>query len=164
MARAIIGVLLALCAGVAAHAADNSGIEGTYRLISSTRTIVATGQVEDAFGSDPIGYITYGKDHRMTVLIVKRDRPKPTFKTLNDAQKISLFDSMAAYCGTYTFDGKTVLHTIDASWNEILTGTTQMRSVKKEGRRLIYTTTASPAPTDGQISTSTLIWEKVGDT
>ena len=80
MAREIIGVLLAFCAGVAAHAEDNSGIEGTYRLISSTRTIVATGQVEDAFGSDPIGYITYGKDHRMTVLIVKRDRPKPTLR------------------------------------------------------------------------------------
>jgi len=162
--KAVIGILLALCAGMAAHATDKVGIEGTYRLISSTRTIVATGQVEDAFGTDPVGYITYGKDHRMTVLIVKRDRPKPTFKTLDDAQKIRLFDSMAAYCGTYTFDGKTVWHTIDASWNEILTGTTQMRSVKKEGRRLIYTTAASPAPTDGQISTSTLIWEKVSDT
>jgi len=164
MVKIIIGIFLALCVGVTAHATDNSVIEGTYRLISSTRTIVATGQVEDAFGTDPIGYITYGKDHRMTVLIVKRDRPKPTFKTLDDAQKITLFDSMAAYCGTYTFDGNTVLHKIDASWNEILTGTTQMRSVKKQGRRLIYTTAASPAPTDGQISTSTLIWEKVGDT
>jgi hypothetical protein len=33
--------------------------------------------------------------------------------------------------------------------------------VRVEGKRLIYTTAPGPAPTDGKIVTSELIWEKV---
>lgn len=140
-----------------------SDLAGTYRLISATRTIVETGQTEDSFGKDPIGYITYGSDGRMMVLMVRSDRPKLTFKTLTDSNRVELFESMAAYAGTFDFDGKKVVHHIDASWNGILTGTDVVRSVEKKGRRLIYTTNQSPAPTDGKISTSMLIWEKVDD-
>lgn len=139
----------------------DSELTGTYRLISSTRTIVETGQTEDSFGKDPTGYIMYGADRRMMVLIVRSDRPKPTFKTLTDANRVELFESMAAYSGTFDFDGKKIVHHIDASWNGVLTGTDVVRSVEKSGRRLIYTTSQSPAPTDGKISTSMLIWEKV---
>jgi hypothetical protein len=42
---------------------------GTYRLISYQRTIVATGETEDIFGKVPHGYITYGRDGRMMVLL-----------------------------------------------------------------------------------------------
>jgi len=79
-------------------------LEGTYRLVSATRTIVATGEVEDSFSArNPIGYITYGKDHRMMVLMARSDRPKVTFADITDAQRIALFDSMAAYGGSYHF-------------------------------------------------------------
>jgi hypothetical protein len=68
---------------------------------------------------------------------------------------------MAAYSGTYRFDGKTVWHHIDASWNGILTGTTQVRHVRQDGDLLIYTTDAGPSPTDGKMITSELIWKRV---
>ena len=136
-------------------------LEGAYRLVSSTRTIVATGEVEDSFGSQPTGYILYGADHRMMVLIVRAQRPKATFATMTPADKAGLFDTMAAYGGTYSFDGRTVTHHIDISWNGILTGTDVVRSVAVEGDRLIYTTGPGPAPTDGKISTSKLVWERV---
>jgi hypothetical protein len=141
----------------------DSELTGTYLLVSSTRTIVETGQTIDSFGKDPVGYIMYGSDGRMMVLMVRSDRPKPTFKTLTDSARAELFESMAAYSGTFDFDGKKVVHHIDASWNGILTGTDVVRSVEKKGRRLIYTTNQSPSPTDGKISTSMLIWEKVDD-
>lgn len=139
-------------------------LEGTYRLVSHTRTIVATGQVESGFGAKPMGYIMYGRDGRMLVLMVRDDRPRPTLTGITDAQRIELFNSMAAYGGTYTFDGKTVTHDIDISGNEALTGTKVIRQVRIDGRRLIYTTKPGPAPTDGKIVTSELIWEKVEPT
>jgi Lipocalin-like domain len=145
----------------AGMAVAGPAIDGTYRLVSMTRTILETGKKEDAFGPNPIGYIIYGRDHHMMVLIVQQDRPKPTFKSITDQDKIGLFDSMAAYCGTYSFDGKTVVHSIDVSYNQILTGTQVIRTVRVEGKRLIYTTAPGPAPTDGKIVTSELIWEKV---
>lgn len=154
---------LALIAGAATAAppVEDVPLEGTFRLVSATRTIVETGAVEQSFGDHPSGYISYGKDRRMMVLIVRGDRPKPSFSSITDKDRLQLFETMAAYAGSYRFDGKVIRHFIDTSWNGTLTGTTQVRQVRIEGDRLIYTTEASPAPTDGRISTSKLIWERV---
>jgi hypothetical protein len=137
---------------------------GTYRLVSATRTILATGQIEHSFGPTPSGYITYGADHRMMVLIVNSDRPKASFDEMDDATRARLFDSMAAYAGTYELDGERITHRIDISWNGWLTGKDQVRTVRKEGNRLIYTTAPSPAPTDGKVSTGELVWERISAT
>ncbi len=45
--------------------------------------------------------------------------------------------------------------------NEVWTGTTQIRDVKKEGDQLIYTTRPAPITGDGKMSFGTLVWEKV---
>jgi hypothetical protein len=140
-------------------AAENE-IFGTYTLISSTRKLLDSGQVE-AFTREH-GFIAYGKDGRMLILIVRGDRPKPeSIDGMSDQQRADLFRSMTAYGGTYTFDGKTMEHHIDISWNEIWTGTTQIRDVKKEGDRLIYTTRPAPFVSDGKMSVVTTVWEKV---
>jgi hypothetical protein len=69
---------------------------------------------------------------------------------------------MMAYGGTYTFDGKSVQHHIDISWNGAWTGTTQIRNVTKESERLVYTShRPNPFPDDGRMSTMRVVWEKV---
>ena len=142
-----------------ANAAEDE-LYGTYKLISSTRTLLDTGQVE-TFAQEQ-GFITYGKDGRMLVLIVRGNRPKPeSIAKMTDLQRADLFRSMTAYGGMYKFDGKTMEHHIDISWNEVWTGTTQFRDVKKEGDRLIYTTRPAPFVSDGKMSVVTLVWEKV---
>jgi hypothetical protein len=72
-----------------------------------------------------------------------------------------LFRTMTAYAGTYKFDGSKVEHHIDLSSNEVWTGTTQVRSVKRDGERLVYTTPPFHFHADGKMSVNTLIWEKV---
>ena len=59
--------------------AEDQMLDGTYRLVSSTRKLLESGQVVDTFGKHPTGYINYGKDGRFLVLIVwdKNDRPAP---------------------------------------------------------------------------------------
>jgi len=42
-----------------------SAYPGTYKLISSTRKILYTGEVQDTWGKDPNGFIIYGKDERI---------------------------------------------------------------------------------------------------
>jgi len=90
----------------AAKTQPSQKMSGTYRLVSSTRTLVDTGKVIDSFGKDPTGFIMYAEDGRMMVLIVRGDRPKPTHEDMTDQQRADLFRSMAAYAGRYTFDGK----------------------------------------------------------
>jgi hypothetical protein len=137
-------------------------LAGTYKLISSTRKILDTGEVVDTWGANPKGFITYGKNGRMLVLIVTDHRPKPeSLAKMTDQQRADLFRTMSAYGGTYKFDGRRVEHHVDISWNEVWTGTTVVRNVTKEGDRLVYTEPAAPFTSDGKMSLVTLVWEKV---
>ena len=160
-------VTVALVVGVCSYAALSSAvgaaedeIYGSYKLISSSRKLLDSGQVE-TFPKEQ-GYITYGRDGRMQVLIVRGNRPKAeSVEKLTDQQRTELFRSLTAYGGTYKFDGKSVEHHIDISWNEVWTGTTQIRDVKKEGDRVILTTRPAPFAADGKMSVVTLEWEKL---
>ena len=135
---------------------------GTWRLVSFKRETLASGEITDIFGKAPKGYITYGQDGRMMVLFVKDERPKPDdLAKLTDQQRADLFKTMYAYSGTYDFDGKTVTHHIDVSWNENWTNTDQRRAVTFDGRRVILTTLPAPAGVDGTMAVHTLTWEKV---
>jgi len=108
---------------------------GTWHLVSYTRTVVATGETTDIFGKAARGFINYGRDGRMMVLLVKDERPKPAdLSKITDQERADLFKTMVAYGGTYTFDGTTITHHVDISWNQIWTGTDQLRNIKLDGR------------------------------
>ena len=161
MTRVISVVMFILTFSVGPIAAQEV-LEGTWKLVSTTRTNTTTGATTDSFGPNPLGYIMYGKDGRMMVLLTRSDRPKPdSIDKMTDEQRSRLFSSMLAYSGTYKFDGETIEHHIDGTWNQVWTGTTQIRNVKKDGDRLIYTTQPGPSPIDGSIGFATLVWEKV---
>ena len=67
-------IFAAMLASSSAVAADND-LVGTYKLVIEQRTIVDTGEVIPV--KEPQGYITYGSDGRMIVIIVRHPRPKP---------------------------------------------------------------------------------------
>ena len=68
----------------------------------------------------------------MMVIIVRGDRQKAeSIEKMTDQQRAELHRLMTAYGGTYKFDGKTMEHHIDISWNELWTGTTQFRDERK---------------------------------
>jgi hypothetical protein len=155
-------VTLAAMAVAARPAPTQEILEGTWKLISDIRTNTTTGATVETFGPKPQGFITYTRDGRMAVLVVRSDRPKPQdIAKITEQERSQLFSSMLAYTGTYKFDGKTIEHQIDLSWNEVWSGTKQIRDVKREGDRLIYTTRPSRSAADGSISIATITWEKV---
>jgi hypothetical protein len=137
---------------------------GSYKLVSSTRKVLDTGEVSDTFGTQPGGYIIYTSNGRMLVLIVSDKNARPTLESgvaPTDEQAAKLFRTMQAYGGTYEFDGHAVKHHIDMSWNQTWTGTTQVRDLQKDGDKLIYTTRPYPFPADGKMSVVTVVWQKV---
>jgi len=162
MSKTALVAALASIVSFPAFAGDQM-LDGTYKLVSSTRKLLETGQVVDTFGKHPSGYINYGKDGRFLVLIVwdKNDRPNPeNVKLITDQQRADLFRTMVSYGGTYTFDGHTVEHHVDISWNQVWTGTTVIRDVQWEGDKLIYTTRPADFTGDGKLSVSTLVWQR----
>ena len=73
-------------------------LAGTYKLVSEQRKIVDTGEIVPMPNS--VGYISYGKDGRMLVLIVRSGRPKPeSVEKMTDQQRADLHRSMTAYGG-----------------------------------------------------------------
>jgi hypothetical protein len=157
-----LAVTVSIAFAVIAVPAAEEDLVGTYRLVSDTRKVLDTGEVFYTFGKHPIGYIMYGKEGRMLVLVLRDDRPRPAgIAKTTPEQQAALFGSMLAYGGTYKFDGARIEHHIDISWNELWTGTTQIRNVRKEGDKLIYTTQPTRSSGDGKMSVTTLIWEKV---
>jgi hypothetical protein len=120
-------------------------VVGTYELVSSSTKFLDTGEVVS--DQSPKGFIMYGADGRMLVLITYGGRPKPeSTAKMTDDERIGLFRTMLAYGGTYSFDGKKMEHHVDICWNEIRCGTTVIRDVVRDGDRLTYTTRPQPSP------------------
>lgn len=133
---------------------------GSWRMISWTRTLSGTGEESDALGPDPIGYINYGPDGRVMVLVLRKDRPKPASIVPSESEKVGLYDSMFAYCGTYAVEEDRVVHAIDASWNESWTGTRQVRLLSFEEGRLVYTTQETTDPMNGSRCSYRVVFER----
>jgi hypothetical protein len=143
-------------------ATEKEKLYGTWRLVSDVRQDVETGAMTDNFGKHPHGFLSYGRDGRMSAIEVAELRPKPAdLSKLTDADRASLFRTMLAYGGTFSFDGKVVTHHVDISWNNNWTGTNQIRNARLEGRRLYITTNAQPSTIDGKLSVGILTWERV---
>ena len=136
-------------------------LPGTYKLISCTRTIVESSKVEDCYGKHPSGYVMYGADGRMLVLITHEGRPKPSRTDMTDQDRADQYRTLNAYGGTYTFHGDSVEHHIGIAANETRVGSTEVREVKRDGNRLTYSTKPQPFSSDGKISVLTLVWEKM---
>ena len=142
-----------------AHAAEPE-LAGTYELVSSSTKFLDTGEVVTE--QSPKGFIMYGADGRMLVLITYSGRPKPeSTAKMTDVQRIGLFRTMLAYGGTYTFDGKKVEHHVDICWDNVRCGTTVVRDVTRDGERLTYVTSPQPSPINGRMSVATVVWQKM---
>jgi Lipocalin-like domain len=153
-------ILALISQAISTPSAAEEELYGTYALVRTTFKLIDTGLEETI--SNEKGFITYTREGRMFVVIVRGERPKPeSLAKMSDQQRADLFRSMTAYTGKFKFDGKVVEHDIDVSWNEIWTGTKQIRYARREGNRIILTTPQAPRPLDGKISETTLIWEKV---
>ena len=76
-ATRLIGALISLMPCVA-WAAGSEELYGTWRLVSFVSQFVATGEKVDNFGKAPRGFLSYGRDGRMSAILVKDERPKPT--------------------------------------------------------------------------------------
>ncbi len=168
--RAVLLVLVALL-GLTCHLPAQTepansiqqAILGTWKLVSYFGEEPSSGAKSDVMGAHPSGYINYGPDGRMIVIIVGTDRKKPAGAVATPDEAEALIRSMLAYAGTYTIDSqaKTVTHHIDISWDQSRTGTDHVRSYKLEGNHLTLTTEPSTDPATGKKTVRTLLWERL---
>ena len=141
--------------------ADATALLGTWKMISWTRQVAATGDISDAMGENPIGYIAYHADGRMMALVLGRDRPPLSGNTPTDDEKIRLFDTMLAYSASYTLEDDKVVHHVDAAWNPAWVGLHLVRPFRLEGDTLVIRGAPSKDPTTGEDVIHSMAFTKV---
>ena len=71
-----------------------------------------------------------------------------------------LYDTMFAYAGRYSVETGKVIHHVDISWNQVWTGTDQVRLFEVHGTTLTLTTRIMN-PTNAVETHYALVWERV---
>jgi hypothetical protein len=145
----------------AAVAQSKDDLLGTWKLVSATHT-TDKGDVKDAFGPNPIGFITYTTDGRMMAIITYSGRKPlsvPDHVAAPADERAEAFASMIAYAGRYSLAGDKVIHHVEASWRQDQVGSDLVRFAKVQGDRLTLRT--PPMIVGGVRVVSELVWERM---
>ena len=140
--------------------ADTADLIGSWRMVSWTREAVATGDVSDAMGPDPVGYIAYHADGRMMATVFRAERPAAKDGLWSDADKARLFDTMLAYVARYSLSGGRVIHHVERAWNPNWEMDLS-RPFTLDGRRLTISGAPGVDPSTGEEVIYRMEFEKV---
>jgi len=140
-----------------ALAEDIAGrLAGRWKLTSWKIKIIG-GDATEPFGPNPKGRAVFTPDGFSAFMIARPDRKPAT----NDADSAALLKSLMVHTGKFSVDGDKLTTEVDLSWNEILTGTSQVRFFKLEGYKLsIRTVEQASAVLPGKRVVGALNWER----
>ena len=142
--------------GLALAADTARQLAGSWKLTTWTIQII-DGEAAQPFGPNPKGRAVFTSDGYVAFIIAGANR-KPAS---NNDESAALLKSLLAYTGKFTIDGDKFTTNVDISWNEILTGTAQIRFFKLEGDKLsLRTAEQVSAVYPGKKVVGTLTWER----
>jgi hypothetical protein len=131
---------------------------GTWKLVSVSSTTKAGDRDDAPYNLNPVGFLTYSQDGRVTAMISYGGR-KPLSVRAATEEQAEAFKTFLAYAGHYRFIGDKVIHQIEISSIQNYVGKDLVRSVKFEGDRITLVT--PPTPVNGKVQTSELTWERL---
>ena len=120
----------------------SNALHGYWRLTSFHTERRGSDERMQPWGPDPNGYLIFGADGRLMVLVTARMREPGN----TDEQMAALFRTVMAYTGRYRLEDDRFVVTIDASWNEAWNGTEQERFYALDGDVLHVSTAWMPNP------------------
>lgn len=96
----------------------------------------------------------------MQVIGAANGRRAPSGPTPSDSERAALYDTMFAYAGRYSLEADQVIHHVEVSWNEVWTGTDQIRLFEVSGNTLTLTTRIAD-PVSGAQNLYSVVWERL---
>ncbi len=146
---------LQLAAGVAAvaalskEAAAAPNVAGVWKLVGGSMTDPGGKSVGVPYGPRGMGLVSLASDGRMMAVLIDGRAKLP------DGAK----REYSSYCGNYTFDGSTLITTVDAASDPARMGSQQVRKVRLEGDRMIL---VPPEREEGGVKLHReLAWERI---
>ena len=135
---------------------------GTWRLVSASSADASGAQVEPPYGTDPVGFLTYTEDGRVTALISYGGRKPLSIGAKPPAlleEQAEAFKTFLAYGGRYRLEADKIIHSIEISSIQNYVNRELVRRVKFEGHRLVLIT--PPTMVNGKMQTIELAWERL---
>ncbi len=148
---------------------QNNPLLGTWKLISIT-AIFPNGNIDkEAFGANPIGYITYTIEGKMMVIFSKGDRAllsgnsaSPLTAAIHGVpieQRAEAFSTFNSYAGSYSIDGNKVIHHVEIASIPNRIGKSLTRTFTLNGNQVTLKT--PPSKSDDTPKIFELTWERV---
>jgi hypothetical protein len=139
---------------------SKESLVGTWKLVSFTETN-EKGEVKDFYGPNPIGFLTYTADGRISVVIADSARkPLSTGATSSIGERSAAFSTFVSYAGSYSFAAGKVIHHIEVASIQNLANTDQVRTVNLQSDRLTLRT--PPLRFSGvPMAYAELVWERL---
>ncbi|MGC1650611.1 MAG: lipocalin-like domain-containing protein [Candidatus Sulfotelmatobacter sp.] len=136
---------------------------GTWKLVSASSATASGGQSEPPYGINPVGFLTYSEDGRVTALISYGGRKPLSIGVKPPAlveEQAEAFKTFLAYAGRYSLSGDKIIHSIEISSIQNYVNKELVRSVKFQGDQIVLVT--PPTMVNGKIQTMELVWERLG--
>ena len=124
-------------------------IVGVWKLVAAKTTDPGGRQVAVPYGPRGMGVVTLTSDGRMMAVLVDGRTALP------DGAK----RDYSSYCGNYTFDGSTLVTTVDAASDPARLTVPQVRKVRFQDGRMILV--PPPIELNGVKMDRELTWEKI---
>jgi hypothetical protein len=131
---------------------------GTWKLVSASSTTSTGERNETPYGLNPMGFLTYSADGRVTALISYGGR-KPLSVGSRMEEQAKAFKTFLAYAGRYTLNGDRVTHHVEISSIQSYVEKDLIRHVKFQGDQITLLT--PPTRLNGKTQTIELIWRRL---
>ena len=141
---------------------DNDKLLGTWRLVSASSTDPSGAKTDPPFGANPLGFLTYTDDGRVTALISYSGRKSLTIGAKGTAlleEQVEAFQTFLAYAGRYRLSGDKITHFVEVSSIQNYVDKELVRKIKFQGNRIVLS--APPTMVNGRIQTVELVWERL---
>jgi hypothetical protein len=153
---AALALPFAAGAAISAEDDDRDDLVGVWKLQSFSLQVLGE-RPREIFGTNPQGYLILTAEGRMMTIVTRADRKPAT----TVEEQAALLQSMVAYSGRYTVEGNRLITRPDVTWNEIYSGTEQVRYYSLNGETLALTTAPQPSGVlPGKKVIATLTYER----
>lgn len=141
---------------------DHNQLVGTWKLLSASSTDSSGQQLDPPYGANPVGFLTYTDEGRVTALISYSGRKplsvgaKPPALSVEQAEA---FKTFLAYGGRYRLSGDKIVHSIEISSIQNYVNRELVRSVRFQGDEIVLVT--PPSMVNGKMQIIELTWKRV---
>jgi Lipocalin-like domain len=137
----------------------NDKLVGTWKLVSASSRASTGERIEAPYGLNPVGFLTYTSDGRVSALISYGGRKSLSFGGGTPEEQVEAFNTFLGYAGYYKLKGDKVTHSIEVSSIQNYVKKELVRGVRFEDDRVVLTT--PPTPVNGKIQIVELVWQRL---